>query len=575
MVEQRKSANDVQPVIVVGAGPVGLGATLELARCGLRSILIERNEHTSSHPKTRNFNTRTMEIARGWGRDVYDELSGLDLPPNWKSPIRFLDCIVGEETGHVVAKGFAGAGPDLSPVSSVLSSQDMLEPVMLREIKRTGMVDTRFGHELLEIVRGHEDDATSVEIKARNKTTGEVYSLTAPALVAADGAGSFVRDFLQVPLDGPKKIAHFINCYYFANIEPYVEGRTGILFFVSNAKASGVFQPLDARGRWLSQIQVTEDQWSTDIFTPERCRQWVRDAVGVQELDVEIRSVGKWQMNAVVGRRLIAGRILLTGDAAHMFPPTGGLGANTGMQGMHNAMWKLALFLKGKAGRGLLQTYEDERRPVARWVADQSYHNRQQVNKLGAISRGEVPADEMGRKDVLQATRRYGNHIGLELGTIYASDAVVADDSNPPVVDDPYTDYVPTGHPGARMPHVWLDRNGDHISTLDLIGPEFSLIAGPKGQAWGGIADLAARSTDLALQCHVIGKGLADVESTFSARFGLTDTGAVLVRPDGYIAWRSRELRPDSEDALVEALRSVLAVPRENAAKAARVQVHA
>jgi len=574
MAEQHGAA-EVKPVIVVGAGPVGLGATLELARCGVRSILIERNERTSWHPKTRNFNTRTMEIARGWGREIYDELSGLDLPPNWKSPIRFLDCVVGTETGHVVSKGFAGAGPDLSPVSSLLSSQDMLEPVMLREIKRTGMVDTRFGHELIEIVRGHEDDATSVEIRARNNETGETYSLTAPALVAADGAASFVRDFLQIPLDGPKKIAHFINCYYFADIEKYVGERSGILLFVSNQKAMGVFQPLDAKGRWLSQIQVPEDQWSTDIFTPERCAQWVRDGVGVQDLEVEVRSVGKWQMNAVVGRRLIAGRILLTGDAAHMFPPTGGLGANTGMQGMHNAMWKLALHLKGKAGRQLLQTYEDERRPVARWVADQSYHNRQQVNKLGAISRGEVPADEMGRKDVLQATRRYGNHIGLELGTIYVSDAVVADGSNPPVVDDPYTDYVPSGHPGARMPHVWLDRKGERISTLDLIGPEFSLIAGPKGRDWSRIADAAGRFTGLALQSHVIGGDLVDVENTFKARFGLTDTGAVLVRPDGYIAWRATELKPGSEEALVNALVSVLALPRQQTAAGTKAKVHA
>jgi hypothetical protein len=301
----------------------------------------------------------------------------------------------------------------------------------------------------------------------------------------------------------------------------------------------------------------------------------VRDGVGVQDLEVEVRSVGKWQMNAVVGRRLIAGRILLTGDAAHMFPPTGGLGANTGMQGMHNAMWKLALYLKGKAGQQLLQTYEDERRPVARWVADQSYHNRQQVNKLGAISRGEVPADEMGRKDVLQATRRYGNHIGLELGTIYVSDAVVADGSNPPVVDDPYTDYVPSGHPGARMPHVWLDRKGERISALDLIGPEFSLIAGSKGRDWSRIADAAGRFTGLALQSHVIGGDLVDVENTFKARFGLTDTGAVLVRPDGYIAWRATELKPGSEEALVDALVSVLALPRQQTAAGTKAKVHA
>lgn len=547
-----------EPVIVVGAGPVGLGAALELARCGLRSILIDKNDRTSWHPKTRNFNTRTMEIARGWGREIYDELRQLDLPPNWKTPIRFLESITGKETGHVVSKGFAGAGPDLSPVSSVLSSQDMIEPVMLRAIRRTGMVDIRFSHELVEIVRGQEDDADSVEIKVRNKATDEVYALTAPALVAADGASSFVRDVLQVPLDGPKKIAHFINCYFRADIERFIGERTGILHFVANKRANGVFQPLDAKGRWLTQIQVPEDQWSTDIFNAERCSEWIRDGVGAQDLDVEVRSIGRWQMNAVVARRLIAGRILLMGDAAHMFPPTGGLGANTGMQGMHNGIWKLALYLKGKAGRKLLQTYEAERRPVARWVADQSYHNRQQVWKLGAISRGEVPADELGRREVIQATRRYGNHIGLELGTIYQSDAVIPDGSSPPGVEDPYTDYVPSGHPGARAPHVWLDRHGERLSTLDLVGPEFSLIVGAKGQGWKPIAKAAGKQAGLALQCHSVGDELADVEGTFKDRFGIGDTGAVLVRPDGWIAWRTTELRPKAAEDLGNALTTIL-----------------
>lgn len=549
---------DVRPVVIVGAGPVGLGAALELARCGLRSILIERNERTSWHPKTRNFNTRTMEIARGWGRGIYDELRQLDLPPNWKTPIRFMESVVGKQTGHIDSRGFAGAGPDLSPVSSVLSSQDVIEPVMLRELRRTGMVDLRFGHELVEIVHGHEHDAGSVEIKARNKASGGVYDLVAPALVAADGAASFVRDFLKVPLDGPMKVAHFINCYFRADIEKHVGEHTGILLFFSNRNATGVFQPLDAKGRWLTQLQVPEQEWSTEIYTAERCAERIRAGAGVPDLKVEVLSIGKWQMNAVVGRNLIAGRILLTGDAAHMFPPTGGLGANTGMQGMHNAIWKLALYLKGKAGRKLLQTYEIERRPVARWVADQSYHNRQQVNKLGAISRGEASADGIGPKEILQATRRYGNHIGLELGTIYVSDAVIPDGSAPPAVEDSYTDYVPSGHPGARAPHVWLDRGGERLSTIDLVGPEFSLIAGSKGLDWKKVAADVGEKAGLAVQCHVIGDGLVDVEGTFHDRFGIGDTGAVLVRPDGFIAWRTQRLGPDAAADLGNALASIL-----------------
>ena len=550
---------EIAPVIVIGAGPVGLGAALELARCGLRSIVIEKNNRTSWHPKTRNFNTRTMEIARGWGRAIYDELRGLDLPPNWKTPIRFVDCVAGNETGHIVSNGFAGAGPELSPVSSVLSSQDMIEPVMLRELRRTGMADIRFSHEVVEIVRGQEEDANDVAIKVRDLATGQVQTLTAPALVAADGAASYVRTALDIALDGPKKISFNINCYFKADLEKYVGERTGILFFYSNPRASGVFQPLDSTGRWLSQIYVPEELWSTDIFNAERCIETIRAGAGVDDLDVEVLSIGKWTMNAVVGRNLVAGRILLMGDAAHMFPPTGGLGVNTGMQGVHNGIWKLALYLKGKAGRSLLKTYETERRPVARWVADQSHHNAQQVRKLGAISRGEASPDGMNRDEILQATRRYGNHIGLELGTIYKSQAVVPDGSEPPAVGDPYTDYVPSGHPGARAPHVWLEKDGERFSTIDLAGPEFSVIAGRNGHAWKATTESAAKHSKLALPCHVIGEAGRDVEGTFARRFGVSDDGAVLVRPDGYIAWRAQSFDQGASKLLSNALDQILA----------------
>ena len=164
----------------------------------------------------------------------------------------------------------------------------------------------------------------------------------------------------------------------------------------------------------------------------------------------------------------------------------------------------------------------------------------------------------MGPQEVLQATRRYGNHIGLELGTIYTSDAVVPDGSTPPVVEDAYTDYVPSGHPGARAPHVWLDRGNERVSTVDLAGPEFSIIAGPKGQGWQQIAATAGKKAGLAMPCHVIGDGLVDVEGTFAARFGLDDTGAVLVRPDGFIAWRARELGPNAASGLDAALTQIL-----------------
>ncbi len=554
-----EKSTSLKPVLILGGGPVGLGAALELTRCGVPSILIERNEKTSWHPKTRNFNTRSMEIARGWGRKIYDALRELDLPPQWKSPIRFAATLTGPETGHIDAQGFAGAGPRLSPVSSVLSSQDMLEPVMLAELRRTGMSDLRFGHEMIEFVRGHEDGAQEVEIRVRDKATGTVTNIVGSALIAADGASSDMRNFLQMPLEGRMKLAHFINCYFKADVEQYAKARPGILLFVANAKASGVFQPLDAKGRWLCQIMVPEDQWSTEIFTKERCAQWIRDGVGVESLDVDVQSVGKWQMNAVVCRDLVVGRVLLMGDAAHMFPPTGGLGVNTGLQGMHNAVWKLALHVRGKAGRGLLETYTTERKPVSRWVAEQSAHNSAQTKLIGEVSAGRADPS-VSVEELLTATRRYGNHIGLELGAVYESQAIIPDGTAAPTLRDAYTDYEPVGRPGHRAPHVWLQKADDTLSTLDLIDSEFTLLTGSGGGAWKGVIDRLRIKTGLNIQCHGIGPGttLSDIEGVFLERYGIAPDGAVLVRPDGWIAWRTARWSSQAEAQITQALTQIL-----------------
>jgi hypothetical protein len=303
---------------------------------------------------------------------------------------------------------------------------------------------------------------------------------------------------------------------------------------------------------------VQEAGWDTAIYTSDRCKQWIRAAVGTDDVDPEIISVGKWQMNASVAETLVQGRTILVGDAAHQFPPTGGLGVNTGIQGMHNAMWKLAYVAQGPASPTLLDTYTTERRPVARWIADQSLDNHWKVVQIAAAAlRGAEGG--MDAKDLLTASRRYGNHLGVEFGAAYDSEAVIPDGRAGPEPPDPYSDYVPVARPGHRAPHLSLGRHGD-VSTIDLVtGPGFTVLAGPEGGMWREASTKAARELSIPVGCYVIGSpALEDNAGRFTAMYGIQEDGAVLVRPDGYVALRAVRAPESAGGLLVDALRRVL-----------------
>jgi putative polyketide hydroxylase len=551
------TSRESRQVLILGAGPVGLGAALELARFGVRSVLIEKHEATSWHPKTRNFNTRTMEIARGWGPAVYKRLRSIDAPDGWKSPIRFLRTANGEQFGTIESKGFEGPGPDVSPAQPIMTSQELIERILLDAVRASGLVDVRFATEATRLLAGGSpaDDGAALEVVSR--ATGAKETFTGAALVAADGAASLIRGELELRLEGPQSLAHIVNCYFRADIERHLGERKGVLFFVSNDRATGVLQPLDAAGRWLCQISVQPDEWSLDVFTKERARDWIRAAAGLDDLEPEILSLGLWKLNSTVVERLVQGRVLLCGDAAHQFPPTGGLGVNTGLQGMHNAMWKLAYYVHGKGGWPLVETYEHERRGVAQQITSQSLQNSINVTRINAAAAAGGESG-LSTEEVVAASRRYGNHLGVEFGAAYRSSAVIPDGTSPPVVGDTYSDYVQSATPGCRAPHVWLGRPDARLSTLDLFGTAFTLLAAPGGASWPAAAAEVSRDLAIRLDSYLVdGPGLND-RGDFARTYGLESDGAVLVRPDGHVAWRSASGPPTSA-ALSTALIQILA----------------
>jgi hypothetical protein len=320
-----------------------------------------------------------------------------------------------------------------------------------------------------------------------------------------------------------------------------------------------VFQPLDARGRWLSQIAYDGSSESFAAYDNRRCTEWLRAAVGDPSLTPEILSIGTWTMNALVAQRLVQGRVFLVGDAAHQLPPTGGFGMNTGIQTAHNLVWKLALVLSGAAGPSLLDTFDQERRPVGRFNADRSFENSLMVQRINAAASGELPA--LSPAEAVEASRRYGNFLGMELGFHYDSAAVISDGTDPPQVADPVIDYVPCARPGHRAPHVRLEREGGRASTLDFFGPGFTLLAGSRGQPWIAPAQQASQRFGVRLDAYSIGAsdGWIDTDGIFEPHYGIDATGAVLVRPDGHVAFRMPQVPSDPVHELTEALACCLA----------------
>jgi putative polyketide hydroxylase len=553
---------DRVPVVIVGGGTVGLAAALELARHGLRSLLVERHDSTTWHPKARNLNTRTMEITRGWGAALHDGLASVNLPPAWTSQIIYTRTLAGDELGRMSTAGFSGPGPAVSPEVPLLSSQDVFEPILRRGAEATGLAELRFGHEAERVEIGGGPDDDHVVIAVRERATGRTYRVEAEYLLAADGSASDIRAGLGIELDGPRGLGHFVNVYFRADLDPWVAHRPALLFWVSDGAVRGVFQPLDARGRWLCQIAYDGSPATLESYDRRRCVDWIRAAVGDPRAAPEILSVGSWTLNAVVAQSLVRGRVMLVGDAAQQLPPTGGFGVNTGIQGMHNLVWKLALVRAGLAGRALLETYDIERRAVARYNCDRSLDNARMVEHINAAVRGES-REGLSPREAVAASRRYGNFLGMELGFRYTSAAIVPDGTEPEAVADEVIDYVPSGRPGSRAPHVWIERPGERRSTLDLFGPGFVLLAGRDGRRWAEAAAEAGRRLGVAVSTEVIDGpgGWTDPEESFAARYGIEAQGAVLVRPDGHVAFRARGDGPAGSHAerLEHALGQVLA----------------
>ena len=524
---------DEAPVLIAGGGLVGLSAAAFLAQQGIRSLTIERLAASSPLPRAAFFHMRTLEMFRGLGiEDAVRTQSAKEFVP--EGAIIAVETLAGRKLADIIPNLNEGVDV-LSPCRRLFLNQPTLEPI-LRECARAGGASIVQGAEIIDV---HQDSGgVSLTIrKIDDKSTREVRG---DYLIAADGAHSRIRTALGIDSEGRGAFSNSLTIYFTAHLFPYVGDKAWSLIYVNNPRLRGFFRLNRAATAGFLGVNVVGDpaldpeaavNAATDV-SEARLIELVRAGVG-KDLPVRIDGYSRWRATASVARELRDGRIFIAGDAAHLMPPNGGFGGNTGIHDAHNLAWKLALVIKGHAGARLLDTYETERRPVAVFTVEQAFSRyvARTAPWLAARVQPEPLVDDL--------------HI--ELGYLYNSPLGV------------HADPRDTGGvPGSRAPHLWLESQGKRFSTIDLAG-RYVLLAGAAGSAWVDAAkELTRACGGVPLDAYCIGRDPADSEQRFPAAYGISSSGASLVRPDGFVTWNCPEGVAEPVTALQAALNASL-----------------
>lgn len=521
------------PVVIVGGSLVGLTASVLLGNLGVPHILIERHSGTAIHPRAAAFHQRTMEIFRSAGmQEAVEQAAKREFVQN--GAIVSVDTLAGRELACFYRSVNEGV-EKLSPASRLYITQIGLEPVLRKRAVDLG-ADHRFSTEMTRLVQ----DESGVVATVRARGGGSERNIRARYLIAADGAHSPVRHALGFAMEGRGEFAQCATIYFKADVRPLLRGRNMSVVYVNQPGLLAFFRfAITGDAGFLAVFATFDEQGHRQALrgedlSPEYCAGLVRAALGVpQDFAVEIGNVQPWTATAATASSFRGQRVFLAGDAAHLMPPTGGFGGNTGVADVHNLAWKLAMVLDGRAGPTLLDSYEEERRPIAALTVEQAY--RRYVERVDP----SLPSSDLAPN--LADTM-------IELGSVYRSRAIVSEDEDQQLTEAPER---PSGRPGTRLAHVWIDDGGKRISTLDLAGGGFMLLAGPDGAQWIEAAD----------RIGSVGSRQLGDEGVASA-IGLTAKGALLLRPDGVIGWRSRGVVPDPDVALTNALQVLTGLGR-------------
>ncbi len=518
-------------VLVVGGGPVGLLAAHLLGRRGVKTLLAEKHLSRLEAPKAHALNPRSLEICAAAGLPMADIL-GAATPTDEGRWVRMVETLAKPEIGSLAYERQDDAVREVTPWPLINIEQPRFEAIVEREATDLRDVEIRRGLEWQSCVQISDQVISTLT----DRSSGETVKVRSRYLIAADGAGSRVRDALGIAMDGPERLSSQMMIHFEADLRPVVGDKPAILYFLFGPGAGGVLIAYDIGRTWVLMHPCGAAETPAD-FDAARCLGLVRAAIGVDTVDIAIKGVRSWVMSAQIARRYRDGRVFLVGDAGHRFPPTGGLGLNTGVGDIDNLAWKIAAVEAGWAGPDLLESYESERRVIAQTNMGQSLANalriRMLFEALGYGTGQTVDADTFAARladpaariqvdAAVTAQKDHFDSLRLQLGFAYGG--TLKDDDLLPI-----SQFTPKAVAGARLPHMAL---ADGRSTLDLIAFEgFTLLTGPDPEAWRGFK----APPGAPLRRLVAGTDFVTSAGDWAGAMGLSRDGALLVRPDGHI----------------------------------------
>ncbi len=521
------------PVLIVGAGPIGLTAAVLLKQQGVDALVIDQKSSFSDHPRARFMDSCTLELFRQMG--IADAVEDVGIGPTWTKTVNCFTRLTEPPIAKVRSPEFHSVPRPITPQIPVMTSQDLLEPIIYERALDLG-VDIRLRHTLNGLEQ--DGDGCTATIESTDTRT-----IRAAWVLGADGTRSRVREAMGCEMSGEVRDTFYRDVLFHADLSPWLHDQhnEGGLLWLAHSRGAGLYQPLDGKNRFRAQIAGLDPD---EAFDDEYFKAWIRASVSDDaDFPIEIFSKLVWRVGARTADRFRVGRLFLAGDAAHIFAPTGGMGMNTAFAGVRNLAWKLAYVVRGVAPETILDTYEAEWKPQAEWRTATALENHDYITNVYRtfFTGGDVDA-------ALKPFEQYVDYPGVIFGYEVVSPLAASDAEHPPAVTSPVRQYVPVVRSGRRVPHIWLDA-AENESILDTCGTDYVVMFSPDApDTWQeAIAGCVERGFPLRT-LHLTREQIADTP--------FANEAVVVVRPDLIVALHVKA----GEDADANLLEKVLPV---------------